>query len=95
MPERHDESDIGANVEQESLTISVPSAMIVFRRSGQVGTVGLRFGRLGVGPDVSIQPAAVTAVIDDRARSVGVDPNRWRLATLRALVGLGPEPRLV
>ena len=91
MPERHDESDIGANVEQESLTISVPSAMIVFRRSGQVGTVGLRFGRLGVGPDVSIQPAAVTAVIDDRARSVGVDPNRWRLATLRALVGWAPN----
>jgi hypothetical protein len=65
-------------------------AAVEFRRRGDHGSVCLRFGRAGIGPDVSVQPGAVGAVIDDHARLAGEDPNRWRIGFLRALLDWQP-----
>lgn len=62
-----------------------PTAAVEFRRGPGARTTHLRFGRAGIAADVSIQPGAVITTIDDQARSVGADPNRWRLTVLHAL----------
>src|SRR4051794_35612624 len=100
MPARRDEPDVVAH--SDTLTISFATAQITFDRSSEPTlaervtpgrpSVRLQFGRLGVGPDVSMQPAAVTAVIVAQSRSNGTAPNRWQHTTLRALTDW--EPRL-
>ena len=67
-----------------------PMAAVEFQRRGEHGSVCLRFGRANIGPDVSVQPGAVGAVIDDHARLAGEDPNRWRTGFLRALLDWQP-----
>jgi hypothetical protein len=67
-----------------------PMAAVAFQQRGGHGSVCLRFGRAGIGPDVSVQPGAVGAVIDDHARLAGEDPNRWRIEFLRALLEWQP-----
>jgi hypothetical protein len=67
-----------------------PMAAVEFQRRGDHGSVCLRFGRAGIGPDVSVQPGAVGVVIDDHARLAGDDPNRWRTGVLRALLDWQP-----
>jgi hypothetical protein len=85
MPDRRDTPDLRATADPESLTVWLSTTAVVFDRSSARRSVGLRFGRLGVGPDVSAQPAAVTAVVDDEARLAAIDPNRWRIGLLREL----------
>ncbi len=68
-----------------------PMAAVEFRRRGDRGSVCLRFGHAGIGPDVSVQPGAVGTVIDDHARLAGEDPNRWRIEYLRTLVEWQPS----
>lgn len=53
--------------------------------TGQV-RIQLGFGRSGIGPDVSVQPGAVVAVIDQEARLARTDPSRWRTSVLEALL---------
>ena len=81
---------------RDSLVVRMsPMAAVEFQRRGDHGSVCLRFGRAGIGPDVSVQPGAVGAVIDDHARLAGEDPNRWRIEFLRALLEWQPACRQV
>ena len=67
------------------------TAAVEFSRQDGHGSVSLRFGSAGIGPDVSVQPAAVIAVMDDHARLAGHDPNRWRIELLREVRTWHPE----
>ncbi|MEY2958731.1 MAG: hypothetical protein RLZZ01_1299, partial [Actinomycetota bacterium] len=59
---------------------------ITLRRTDHSVAIRLGFGRSGVGPDVSVQPGAVLAVIDQQARLARSDPARWR-AEVAAEIG--------
>jgi hypothetical protein len=59
------------------LTLSTRTTVVIERRN-DVCSVRLAFGSVGVGPDVSVQPGAVTTVVDDEARARAADPNAWR-----------------
>lgn len=59
------------------ITLSPRTAIVIHRRD-DVCSVRLAFGSVGVGPDVSVQPGAVTTVVDDEARARAADPNAWR-----------------
>ena len=77
---------------QQALTFRLSAtAAIEFSRREDRGYVALKFGSAGIGPDVSRQPAAVMAVLEDQAQLAGHDPNRWRIELLRALRVWHPE----
>jgi hypothetical protein len=73
------------------LRIALTPTAAIQVTAADVRTVRLAFGRSEVGPDVSIQPDAVVAVVDDQARLVGEDPNRWRVAVLHAIQEWHPD----
>lgn len=62
-----------------------PTTAVEFRTGSGHRTAHLRFGRSGIGADVSIQPGAVVTTIDDQAHLVGGDRNRWQLVVSSAL----------
>ena len=91
MPQRHaDGPKVTSSPQALTFRLSATAA-IEFSRRGDRGYVALKFGSAGIGPDVSRQPAAVMAVLEDQAQLVGHDPNRWRIELLRALRVWHPE----
>ena len=91
MPPQQQRHDLHVATAQDALVVRMsPIAGIEFRCRSDHGSVFLRFGRAGIGPDVSVQPGAVSAMIDDHARLAGEDPNRWRIECLRALIEWRP-----
>lgn len=75
-----------------SLSIELSeSSTITFHRWDGRCAVRLGFGRSAVGPDVSVQPGAVAAVVDQQARLGDVDPNRWRVEIVRSMRGWDPS----
>jgi len=59
---------------------------VVFSVAGDRCRARLVFGRQSLGADVSVQPGAVVAVVDEEARAARVDRNVWRREMARALV---------
>ena len=51
---------------------------VVFRAVDDRCRVRLTFGRHALGADVSVQPGAVVAVVDEEARTARADRNVWR-----------------
>ena len=86
---RHD-LDIGRDGDSPKIRLS-PTTGIGLGQTSHGRSVTLQFGRAGAGVDVSVQPGAVLAVVDDHARAVGMDPNRWRTAILRAVRDWNPD----
>jgi hypothetical protein len=85
------QDDLHVQVSHDELVVRLsPMAAVAFERDAGHGSVSLRFGRAGIGPDVSVQPGAVGTVIEDHARLAGEDANRWRVLLLRALLDWQP-----
>ncbi|MGA1052413.1 MAG: hypothetical protein ACO4AY_09785 [Ilumatobacteraceae bacterium] len=68
-----------------------PGSTITIRRTSESVTVRLGFGRSNIGPDVSVQPGAVTTIIDQQARLARDDPAAWRGAVAVALRRWEPD----
>lgn len=85
------ERDLGgellARFDHGTLDIVFPGGVsaIRFTRADHLAQIALRFGTGRLGVDVSFQPGVVGREIDQTAREHGIDPNRWRLATLAML----------
>ena len=59
---------------------------VVFRAVDDRCRVRLTFGRHALGADVSVQPGAVVAVVDEEARAARADRNVWRRDMARVLL---------
>lgn len=78
----------------DRLTVSTPhhdTSLRFERVDGDVsGSLCYCGGRIAV--DVTVQPGAMVLALDNVARELAVDPNRWRIAVARALIDWNGGP---